>query len=102
MTVETKYITDLPHIHALRLECKKCGAAYSVPLTRELQPPHSCRACNAPWFGENIPVRDAFIELQRCLKILLLFANAGGVRICFEIPAPGQKDSRPARVEENE
>lgn len=98
MTIETKYIAALPDVHALRLECKKCGAAYSIPLTRTLHPPHSCKACSAIWFGGddlNALEREAFIELQRCLKVLLLFAGAGGVRICLEVPAPSQRDARP-------
>lgn len=90
MTLETRYIADLSDVLALRVSCKKCGAAYSVPTSRTLQPPHSCRACGSVWFGEGSlheVEREAFLELQQAFKVLLLFTTSG-VQLSMELPFP--------------
>ena len=87
MTVETHYVAALGDILALRLACKACGAAYSIPPTRTLQPPYGCRVCNAVWFGENaILEREAFTNFQECLKVLLLIAEDASFSLAVELP----------------
>jgi hypothetical protein len=93
MPLETRYIATLDDSIALRVACKRCGAASSVPVTRTLQPPHSCRACGAVLFGETAEIaREAFSNLQECIKGLLLVAEDAPFRIEFELLFPSKAD----------
>jgi hypothetical protein len=87
VAIETRYLVALADIASLRLSCKACGAAYSIPLTRALQPPNHCRACNAVLFdGTAILEREAFSNFQECVKALLLILDDAPFRIEFELP----------------
>lgn len=87
MTIETRYVAALTDVAAIRLSCKKCGAAYSFHPTRALQPPHSCRVCNAVLFGDGTVLeREAFSKFQESVQGLLRLADAAPFKIELELP----------------
>lgn len=88
MTVETKYVAALTDIGAVRIACRKCGAAYAIPPGRAIIPPQNCRACNVPLFSEGNSIeRDALLHFLDAIRDLLRSANGASYAISLELPA---------------
>lgn len=86
MTIETKHVVSLSEITGLRLECRKCGAAYVWDPSRAFDIPFGCKGCQEIWFTQQSTERGALAQLTEALRALL--KGQGAYVLCVEHKAP--------------
>jgi endogenous inhibitor of DNA gyrase (YacG/DUF329 family) len=92
VTIETKHVVSLSEITGLRLECRKCGAAYVWSPSRDFDIPFGCKGCQEIWFTQQSTERAAISSFADAIRALL--KGQGAYVMCMEHNPPPDRATK--------